>query len=111
MSTEYETVFRDLMQDLSKETQVKHYDPKFYNDDLHKSELERIKLRTAQSYLDSIEDDRKARKIYTPLTFGFVGIYLIVAIIIFCRYQFYLIPNSSKYISASPIIALLTSTV
>lgn len=106
--------YEDIVKELSKEAEIKNKenDPKFYDDGQNKAINEEIKLKmlVGRIHLTSLEDDRKARKLYAACTFIYVGGYVLFVLVIFCFYQFYLINHSNRLISNSPIIALLTST-
>jgi hypothetical protein len=81
-----------------------------------KAELECWKVESdkKRSELNAMEDDRGARKKYSPLMIKFVVSYICAVLVIYCAYQFTLVPHmalSRLPLSTGPIITLLTTTM
>src|SRR5580658_9366931 len=105
------------MPDLSEINSLLPSDPETSKaDNRTQTEEQRLKLDGLKAELDGKHEDntaakenREARRLYTKIVFGFVFLYIIFVLIIFCRYQFYLAPLHSD-LPVGPIVTLLGTT-
>lgn len=105
-----EDIKKEIVSELINESKIKNgkVDPEDYDKNL--TESDNLKNKILESKYRSLEDDRAARKFYAACVFLGVGMYISVVLIIFCSYQFLLIPLIHHPISNYPIITLLSST-